>query len=82
VDPTTAVGAEEAAELPATLLAVTVTSSVWPTSVEMGVYIGAAAPLIGVQLLPAESQLSHPYAYAIGLVPTQTPVVAVSIWPI
>jgi hypothetical protein len=41
------------------LVAVTVTLRVLPTSVEVGVYVAAVAPLIGLQLLPLESQLCH-----------------------
>src|SRR5439155_17382817 len=56
---TTAVGAEEAVALPAMLLAVTVTSIVLPTSVEVSVYDVDVAPPIGLQLAPLESHRCH-----------------------
>jgi hypothetical protein len=58
-DTTTAVGAEETVALPTMLLAVTATSILLPTSVEASVYELDAAPAIGPQLAPAESQRCH-----------------------
>ena len=56
---TGAVGADEAAALSAMLLAVIVTSTVLPTSVEVGVYVVVVAPAIALQLAPLEPQRCH-----------------------
>jgi hypothetical protein len=45
--------------LPAVLLAVTVTSTVLPTSVEISLYEVVVAPAIGLQLPPLEPQRCH-----------------------
>ena len=58
-DVTTAVGAELAVALPAMLLAVTATSIVLPTSVEVSVYVVDVAPPIGLQLAPVDLHRSH-----------------------
>jgi len=52
-------GADEAVALPAMLLAVTVTSTVPPTSSAVSVYDVVVAPAIGLQLAPLESQRCH-----------------------
>ena len=54
---TTALGGEVAgAELPASLVAMTTTRSVLPTSASLSVYVPVVAPLMAAQLAPLESQ--------------------------
>src|SRR5437763_15650605 len=56
---TTAVGAEVAEPTPLTFVAPTATSSVKPTSLGVITYVWAAAPGIGAQFAPRESQRRH-----------------------
>jgi hypothetical protein len=78
---TTAVVAEKALVLPATLLAVTRTLIVVPTSALVTAYVELVAPGIGTQTNPDGSQLSHWSANVIGVVPVQVPFVALSVCP-
>jgi hypothetical protein len=78
---TTTVGADVAVGDPAEFDAVTATRIVAPTSAITSVYVCPLAPAIDVQLPPPVSQRSHWYAYAIGAVPVQLPVDALSTCP-
>src|SRR5690242_6777215 len=53
---TTAVGAEDANELPSAFFASTLNRIVLPTSAEVSMYVAACAPLIVEQLPPVLSQ--------------------------
>src|SRR5581483_5023180 len=61
-DATTPVGDESACPVPAELLAVTFTLSVWPTSADCTVYVLPVAPPMLPQDAPFEAQRSHWYA--------------------
>ena len=52
-------GAEVAVSSPATLVPVTSTRIVDPTSAGVRSYVSSVAPAIGTQLAPAASQRSH-----------------------
>jgi hypothetical protein len=68
---TIAVGADVACPAPLALCAVTVTRSVWPTSVALTVYSLAFAP-IAAHPFPLVSQRLHEYEYVFGAL-FQTP---------
>src|SRR5690348_11649118 len=76
---TTAVGVDAAAVDPAEFLAVTVTTSVWPTSLSVGTYDFLIAAAI-VRQAPSASHRLHPYENVVGD-PVQVPRVATSFWP-
>ena len=76
----TGVGSELAIELPPALVAMTVTMSVRPSSVEAIVYVGFVASRIRVQLAPTVSHRNHWKANEVGL-PDQVPVDAVRVFP-
>jgi hypothetical protein len=56
---TTAVADEGAVALPPEFVAVTTTSTVWPTSLEAATYVLAVAPEMSAQLPPDELQSCH-----------------------
>jgi hypothetical protein len=78
---TTAVAAELAVAVPDWLPALTAATIVEPTSAVPSVYVDPAAPAIGAQLAPVESQRLHWYVNVSGIVPAQLPVETVSVWP-
>jgi hypothetical protein len=78
---TTAVGADTAAEVPATFDAVTATRSVDPMSVAVALKLVPVAPAISIQLVPPLSHRRHWYAYEMGAVPVHVPGLAVNVPP-
>ena len=55
----TALGALVAVSTPASFVAVTTTTTVWPWSSTVSVYVSSSAPVMSTQLLPAASQRCH-----------------------
>jgi hypothetical protein len=78
---TTAVGTDVAVPLPAWFDAFTAARRVCPTSADAALYCWLVAPAMSAQLAPLASHRCHWYAYAIGAVPVQVPVEAVSVCP-
>jgi hypothetical protein len=77
---TTAVCADVAAVEPFRFEAVTITRMVLPTSAVESVFAEAVAPLLALQLPPAESQRSHWYANFKDF-PCHVPVLAFRVVP-
>ena len=61
--------------------AVTDSTSAWPTSLTVGVYVSSVAPGIEAHVNPAASQLCHWYVNVTGLPPLQNPGTAASFEP-
>src|SRR5690348_10431284 len=77
---TTAVGVEVPVPVPSTLVAVSNTTIVWPTSLGCSVYVVPVAPEIAVQEAPAESQSCHWSVTDVGVL-VHVPWVSVSVSP-